>query len=63
MITRILAFFGYRLARLADDRSRYDGILAEGEALNPLAPRSGKRGQTRQSKPPHLVMTANISSQ
>jgi transposase len=42
-------------ARLADYRSRYDGILAEGEALNPLAPRSGKRGQTRQSKPANLL--------
>ena len=42
-------------ARLADYRCRYDGILAEGEALNPLAPRSGKRGQTRQSKPANLL--------
>ena len=42
-------------ARLADYRSRYDRILAEGEALNPLAPCSGKRGQTRQSKPANLL--------
>ena len=42
-------------ARLADYRSRYDGILREGEALNPPAPRSGQRGQTRQSKPTNLL--------
>ena len=41
--------------RLANYRSRYGDILAEGEALNPLAPRSGKRGQTRQSKPANLL--------
>ena len=42
-------------SRLADYRSRYDRILSEGEALNPLAPKSGKRGQTRQSKPANLL--------
>ena len=43
------------LERLTHYRSRYGDILAEGEALNPLAPRSGKRGQTRQSKPANLL--------
>ena len=42
-------------AHLADYRSRYDRILVEGEALNPLARRSGERGPTRQSKPANLL--------
>lgn len=47
-------------ARLTDYRFRYDGILAEGEALNPLAPRSGKRGRTRQSKPANLLRRLRV---
>lgn len=42
--------------RMADFRARYDEILAVGEAVNPLAPRSGKRGRTRQSKPANLLL-------
>jgi transposase len=41
--------------RIADFRSRYAEILAEGDAVNPLAPKSGKRGRTRQSKPANLL--------
>lgn len=41
--------------RLAAYRLNYDTILAEGEALNPRAPPSGKRGRTGQSKALHLI--------
>jgi len=37
-------------AQLANFRFRYQEILAEGDVLNPLVPKSGKRGRTRQSK-------------
>ncbi len=43
-------------ARIADFRSRYADILAEGEALNPFVQKSGKRGRTRQSKPANLLL-------
>jgi transposase len=42
-------------ARIAYLRSRYGEILAEGEAANPRAPPSGKRGRTRQSKAVNLL--------
>jgi transposase len=42
--------------RIADFRARYGGILADGEATNPLAPRSGKRGRTPQSKAANLLL-------
>lgn len=42
--------------RIASFRARYAKILAEGEALNPLAPKSGKRGRTRQSKAANLLL-------
>ena len=42
--------------RVADFRSRYVEILAEGEALNPPVQKSGKRGRTRQSKPTNLLL-------
>lgn len=41
--------------RVADFRSRYAEILNEGDAVNPLAPKSGKRGRTRQSKAANLI--------
>lgn len=41
--------------RLAFYRRDYDAILAEGEAVNPRAPPSGKRGRTRQSKALNLI--------
>lgn len=41
--------------RLVHFRSRYLEILAEGEAANPRAPPSGKRGRTRQSKAVNLL--------
>jgi transposase len=41
--------------QLANFRLRYQEILAEGDALNPLAPKSGKRGRTRQSKAANLI--------
>lgn len=48
---------GGRLApeRLAFYRHTYEAILAEGEAVNPRAPPSGKRGRTGQSKPLNLI--------
>jgi len=42
--------------RMASFRARYAKILAEGEASNPLAPKSGKRGRTRQSKAANLLL-------
>lgn len=42
--------------RFADFYARYDAVLAEGEALNPLAPRTGKRGGTRQSLATNLIL-------
>jgi transposase len=41
--------------RLVHFRSLYREILAEGEAANPRAPPSGKRGRTRQSKAVNLL--------
>ncbi len=41
--------------RLVHFRSLYLEILAEGEAANPRAPPSGKRGRTRQSKAVNLL--------
>ncbi|MDQ3958955.1 MAG: IS66 family transposase [Pseudomonadota bacterium] len=41
--------------RLAYFRSLYWEIIAEGEAANPRAPPSGKRGRTRQSKAVNLL--------
>lgn len=41
--------------RIAHFRSRYWEIIAEGEAANPRAPPSGKRGRTRQSKAVNLL--------
>ena len=41
--------------RIAHYRSAHDQILAEGEAANPRAPPSGKRGRTRQSKALNLI--------
>lgn len=42
----------HEVARL---RHRYDEILELGEAANPRAPASGKRGRTKQSKPANLL--------
>jgi transposase len=42
--------------RITYFRAQYAKILAEGETLNPLAPKSGKRGRTRQSKATHLLL-------
>ena len=42
--------------RLADFRTRYDGILLAGNQVNPLTPKSGRRGRTRQSKPANLLL-------
>jgi len=42
--------------RIVDFSARYAEILAEGDAVNPLAPRSGKRGRTRQSKAANLLL-------
>lgn len=41
--------------RLAFYRKDYDAILAVGEAANPRAPPSGRRGRTRQSKALNLI--------
>jgi len=41
--------------RIAYFRSLYWEIIAEGEAANPRAPPSGKRGRTRQSKATNLL--------
>jgi transposase len=41
--------------RIAHFRSLYWEIIAEGEAANPRAPPSGKRGRTRQSKAVNLL--------
>ena len=43
------------LDRIAHYRSAHDRILAKGEAANPRAPPSGKRGKTRQSKALNLI--------
>lgn len=43
------------LDRLAAYRLDYDAILAAGEAANPRAPPSGRRGRTRQSKALNLI--------
>lgn len=42
--------------RIADFRARYNDILVTGETVNPLVPKSGKRGRTRQSKPANLLL-------
>lgn len=41
--------------RLASYRKDYDAILADGEATNPRAPPSGKRGRTKQNKALNLI--------
>jgi transposase len=41
--------------RIAFHRQAYDTILTEGEAANPRAPPSGKRGRTKQSKALNLL--------
>ena len=41
--------------RLACLRAQYAAILAEGDAANPRAPPSGKRGRTRQGKAANLL--------
>jgi transposase len=41
--------------QLANFRLRYQEILAEGDILNPLVPKSGHRGRTRQSKAANLI--------
>ena len=41
--------------RLAFYRTEYDAILSAGEAANPRAPPSGRRGRTRQSKALNLI--------
>lgn len=41
--------------RIAHYRSEHARILADGEAANPRAPPSGKRGRTRQSKALNLI--------
>ncbi|MBK1724530.1 hypothetical protein CKO23_20240 [Thiocystis violacea] len=41
--------------RIAHDRTAYDQILNTGEAANPRAPPSGKRGRTKQSKALNLI--------
>ena len=41
--------------RLASYRRNYDAILVDGEAANPRAPPSGKRGRTKQSKALNLI--------
>ncbi|MDP2831972.1 MAG: transposase [Pseudomonadota bacterium] len=41
--------------QLANFRLRYQEILAEDDVLNPLVPKSGKRGRTRQSKAANLI--------
>ena len=46
--------------RIAYFRSLYGEILAEGEAANPRAPPSGKRGRTRQSKAVNLLHRLRI---
>lgn len=46
--------------RLADFRARYNQILVAGEVVNPLAPKSGKRGRTRQSKAANLLLRLRL---
>lgn len=46
--------------RITDYRARYDQILAAGDAVNPLARKSGKRGRTRQSKATNLLLRLRI---
>lgn len=41
--------------RMAQYRTAYDRILTTGEAANPRAPPSGKRGRTKQSKALNLI--------
>ncbi|MDQ2989993.1 MAG: IS66 family transposase [Pseudomonadota bacterium] len=41
--------------RITHYRARYNEILAQGQAVNPRAPRSGKRGGTKQSKALNLI--------
>ena len=41
--------------RISHYRSAYARILADGEAANPRAPPSGKRGKTKQGKPLNLI--------
>ena len=41
--------------RIANIRALYDEILREGEAANPRAPPSGRRGSTKQSKSTNLL--------
>jgi transposase len=43
-------------AQLAVWRAQYEDILCEGETLNPVLPKSGKRGRTRQSKATNLLL-------
>ncbi len=42
--------------RIASFRARYEMLLADGETVNPLVPKSGKRGRTRQSKAANLLL-------
>ena len=42
--------------RIASFRARYEKLLANGDAVNPLASKSGKRGRTRQSKAANLLL-------
>lgn len=42
--------------RIVYFRTRYTEILAEGDAVNPLAQKSGKRGRTRQNKAANLLL-------
>lgn len=42
-------------ARIAQIHARYEEILTEGEAANPRAPPSGKRGLIKQSKAANLL--------
>ena len=44
-----------RPERIAHIRALYDEILREGEAANPRAPPSGRRGSTKQSKATNLL--------
>ena len=42
--------------QMSNFRARYDEILAVGDTVNPLTPKSGKRGRTRQSKQANLLL-------
>lgn len=42
-------------AQIESFRARYEKLLAEGDVMNPLVEKSGKRGRTRQSKTANLL--------